>query len=48
MFNQLPQYIEEIPVLYKFKNTLKTFLIDHCFYRVEDFLVFGDKSNYNH
>jgi hypothetical protein len=48
MFNQLPQHIKEIPVLYKFKRTLKTFLLEHCFYRVEDFLVFGDKSNYNH
>ncbi|PNF35448.1 hypothetical protein B7P43_G04120 [Cryptotermes secundus] len=48
MFNQLPQYIKEIPVLHKFKKTLKTFLLDHCFYRVEDFFVVGDKSNHNY
>jgi hypothetical protein len=44
MLNQLPQYINEIPVLYKFKNTLKTFLLDHSFYSIDEFLLFGDKS----
>jgi hypothetical protein len=39
MFNHLPKYIKEIPVLYKFKQNLKTFLLEHCFYRVEDFLL---------
>lgn len=48
MSDQLPQYIKEIPVLHKFKKTLKTFLLDHCFYRVEDFFVVGDKSNHNY
>jgi hypothetical protein len=32
MLNQLPQSIKEIPVLYKFKKTLRTYLLDHCFY----------------
>jgi hypothetical protein len=44
VLNQLPQYIKEIPVLYKFKKTLKTFLLDHCFYSIEEFLLFGNKS----
>jgi hypothetical protein len=44
MLNQLPQYIKEIPVLYKFRRTSKTFLLDHCFYSIEEFLLFGDKS----
>jgi hypothetical protein len=42
--NRLPQYIKEIPVLYKFKKTLKTFLLNHCFYSIEEFLLFGSKS----
>jgi hypothetical protein len=44
MLNQSPQYIKEIPVLYKFKKTLKTFLLEHCFYSIEEFLLFRDKS----
>jgi hypothetical protein len=44
MLNQLPQYIKEIPVLDKFKKTLKTYLLDHCFYSIDDFFVFGGKS----
>jgi hypothetical protein len=44
MLNQLPQYIKEIPVLYKFKKTLKTFLLDHCFDSIEEFLLIGSKS----
>jgi hypothetical protein len=44
MLNQLPQYIKEIPVLDKFKRTLKTYLLDHCFYSIDDFFVFGGKS----
>jgi hypothetical protein len=27
ILNHLPHYIKEIPVLYKFKNALKTFLL---------------------
>jgi hypothetical protein len=44
MLNQLPHYIKGIPVLYKFKKTLKTFLLDHCLYSIDDFFVFGGKS----
>jgi hypothetical protein len=41
MLNQLPLSIKEIPVLYKFKKTLKSFLLDHCFYSIDKFLLFG-------
>jgi hypothetical protein len=41
MLNQLPLSIKEIPVLYKFKRTLKAFLLDHCFYSIDKFLLFG-------
>jgi hypothetical protein len=41
MLNQLPLSIKEIPVLYKFKRTLKAFLLDHCFCSVDEFLLFG-------
>jgi hypothetical protein len=41
MLNQLPLSIKEIPVLYKFKKTLKPFLLDHCFYSIDGFLFFG-------
>jgi hypothetical protein len=38
---QLSLSIKEIPVLYKFKRTLKAFLLDDCFYSVDEFLLFG-------
>jgi hypothetical protein len=41
MLNQLPLSIKEIPVLHKFKRTLKAFLLDHCFYSIDEFLLFG-------
>jgi hypothetical protein len=41
MLNQLPVSIKEIPVLYEFKRTLKAFLLDHCFYSIDEFLLFG-------
>jgi hypothetical protein len=41
MLNQLPLSIREIPVLYKFKRTSKAFLLDHCFYSIDEFLLFG-------
>jgi hypothetical protein len=45
MLNQLPQYIKEIPVLNKFKKTLKTFLLDHCFYSISiNLFAFTDLS----
>jgi hypothetical protein len=37
-------HIKEIPALYKFKNTLKTFLLEHCFYSIDEFLLFVDKA----
>jgi hypothetical protein len=37
MLNQLPHYLKKIPVLYKFKNSLKSFLLDHCFYSLDEF-----------
>jgi hypothetical protein len=44
MLNHLPHYIKEVPVLYKFKNALKTFLLNHCFYSIDEFFLFADKS----
>ncbi|PNF39304.1 hypothetical protein B7P43_G16557 [Cryptotermes secundus] len=44
LLNHLPQYIKDIPALYKFKKTLKTFLLEHCFYSIDEFFLFGDKS----
>jgi hypothetical protein len=40
MLNQLPLSIKELPVLYKFKRTLKSFLLYHCFYTIVS-LVWG-------
>jgi hypothetical protein len=37
MLNQLPLSSKEIPVLYKFKRTLKAFLLDHRFYSIGTF-----------
>jgi hypothetical protein len=44
LLNHLPQYMKKIPALYKFKNTLKRFLLEHCFYNIDEFLLFVDKS----
>jgi hypothetical protein len=41
LLNHLPQYMKEIPTLNKFKNTLKTFLLEHCFYSIDEFLLLG-------
>jgi hypothetical protein len=41
LLNHLPQYMKEIPALNKFKNTLKTFLLEHCFYSIDEFLLLG-------
>jgi hypothetical protein len=38
LLNHLPQYVKEIPVQYKFKNDLKTYLLNHCFYSVDEFV----------
>jgi hypothetical protein len=35
LLNQLPQHVKKIPVLYNFKNALKTYLLNHCFYSIE-------------
>jgi hypothetical protein len=48
MLNQLPLSIKEIPVLYKFKRTLKAFLLNHCFYSIDVFLLFGAYPSSNH
>jgi hypothetical protein len=48
MLNQLPQGIREIPVLYKFIKTLRTFLLDHCFYSIDEFLLLGAHPSPNH
>ncbi|PNF30413.1 hypothetical protein B7P43_G12877 [Cryptotermes secundus] len=45
LLNHLPPYIKEIPVLYKFKNALKTYLLDHCFYKVDEFLSCETNTN---
>jgi hypothetical protein len=47
MLNQLPQSIM-IPALYKFKKSLRTYLFDHCFYSVNEFLLFGAYPSSNH
>ena len=44
LLNHLPQYIKEIPALCKFKITLKTFLLKHCFYSIDEFLSYVDKT----
>jgi hypothetical protein len=44
MLNHLPQYIKEIPVLEKFKKTLKTYLLDHCFYSIDEFFMLDGKA----
>jgi hypothetical protein len=44
MLNHLPHYIKGIPVLYKFKHVLKTFLLNHCFYSIDQFSLFAEKS----
>ena len=44
LLNHLPQYIKEIPALCKFKITLKTFLFKHCFYSIDEFLSYVDKT----
>jgi hypothetical protein len=48
MLNQLPLSIKEIPLLYKFKRTLKAFLLDHCFYSIDEFLLFEAYPSSNH
>jgi hypothetical protein len=47
LLNHLPRHIKEIPILYKFRNALKTYLLDHCFYRVNEFLSHGTYSSSN-
>jgi hypothetical protein len=48
MPNQLPQGIKEIPLLYKFKKTLRTCLLQHCFNSIDEFLLFGAYPSPNH
>lgn len=43
MFNHLPHYFKEISVLYTFKNALKKFLFDHCFYSIDEFFLVQGK-----
>jgi hypothetical protein len=43
LLNNLPQYIKDIPALYKFKKALETFLLEHGFYSIDEFLSW-DKS----
>jgi hypothetical protein len=45
MFNQLQHYIKETPALYRFNNALKNFLFDHCFYSVDEYFIFLEKSS---
>jgi hypothetical protein len=45
MFNHLPYYTKETPALYRFKNDLKNFLFDHCFYSVDKYFIFLGKSS---
>jgi hypothetical protein len=45
MFNHLPYYIRETPALYRFKNALKNFLSNHCFYSVDEYFIFLEKSS---
>jgi hypothetical protein len=47
LLNRLPQYIKVIPVLCKFKNSLKTNLLSHCFYSIEEFLSPGTNTSSN-
>jgi hypothetical protein len=39
LLNHLPRYIKVIPVLYKFKIAVKTYLLNQCFCGVEEFLL---------
>jgi hypothetical protein len=41
LLNHLPQYMKEIPALNKFKNNLKTCLLEYCFYSIDEFLLLG-------
>jgi hypothetical protein len=43
LLNHLPQYIKDIPALYKFKKALKIFLLEHGFYSIDEFFSY-DKS----
>jgi hypothetical protein len=36
--------MKETPALYRFKNALKNFLFDHCFYSVDEYFIFLEKS----
>jgi hypothetical protein len=47
LLNHLPQHVKEISVQYKVKNTLKTYLLNHCFYSVVEFLLLGTNTNPN-
>ena len=38
MYNCLSLYLREIPALSSFKKALFKFLLDHCFYTVNEFL----------
>jgi hypothetical protein len=45
LLNHLPQYMKDtVQALYKFKSTPKKFLFEHCFYSIDEFLLFGEKS----
>ena len=37
MYNCLPLYLREIPALSSFKKALFKFLLDHCFYTVNEY-----------
>ncbi|PNF26089.1 hypothetical protein B7P43_G04923 [Cryptotermes secundus] len=47
LLNHLPLHIKEIPVLFKFRSALKTYLLNHCFYKVDEFLLCGASTSSN-
>jgi hypothetical protein len=48
LLNHLPQNLKGIAAPHKFKKALKTYLLRHCFYSVEEFLLFGPNTKFNH
>jgi hypothetical protein len=45
LLNHLPQNIKAIPVLRKFKNVLRTYVLSHCFSGIEEFLLPGTDTS---
>jgi hypothetical protein len=43
----VPKVRQKLPMT-KFKRTLQSFLLDHCFYSIDEFLLFGAYSSSNH